>query len=97
MFAVECGSDVRISGAEPAIYPSSEWAERGFCATCGTHLFYRLRQGHEYALPAGLFQDRAFRLASEIFIDEKPAWYELANDTGKLTGAQVFEAFASKS
>ena len=96
MFAVHCGSDVQISGAQPVTYRSSDWAERGFCSTCGTHLFYRLRQGMEYILPAGLFQDREFQLASEIFIDEKPAFYELKNDTKKLTGREVFEQFASE-
>lgn len=96
MFAVHCGSEVRIAGAEPVAYRSSDWAERGFCSTCGTHLFYRLRQGSEYVLPAGLFQDREFRLASEIFIDEKPAYYELKNETKKLTGQEVFEQFASE-
>jgi hypothetical protein len=25
-----------------SVYPSSEWAECGFCKHCGTHLFYRL-------------------------------------------------------
>lgn len=96
MFAVHCGSDVRFSGAEPRTFRSSDWAERGFCATCGTHLFYRLRQGNEYVLTAGLFQNREFRLSNEIFIDEKPAYYELGNETKKLTGQEVFEQFAAQ-
>ena len=96
MFAVECGSNVGISG-KPVRYRSSDWAERGFCGNCGTHLFYHLLQGDQYVLPAGLFQDQSFRLDSEIFIDEKPAFYDMANDTKKLTGQQVFEQFASQS
>lgn len=97
MFAVHCGPGVSFSGQEPARYQSSDWAERGFCAKCGSHLFYHLLPGDEYILPAGLFQDREFKLASEIFIDEKPAFYELKNDTRKMTGPQVFEQFAPKS
>ncbi len=96
MFAVHCGSDVRFSGAGPATYRSSDWAQRGFCPTCGTHLFYHLLPGDEYILPAGLFQDHKFILGSEIFIDEKPAFYDLANATEKLTGQQVFDQFAQK-
>lgn len=96
MFAVHCGSNVQFSGAEPAAYRSSEWAERGFCTTCGTHLFYHLLPSNEYILPAGLFQDQEFHLTNEIFIDEKPAYYELKNQTEKLTGQQVFEQFAPK-
>lgn len=96
MFAVHCGPDVRFSGQAPSRYQSSDWAERGFCPTCGTHLFYHLLPGDEYILTAGLFQDRDFNLSSEIFIDEKPSYYELKNDTRKMTGQQVFEQFASK-
>lgn len=95
MFAVHCGPDVRFAGQAPARYQSSDWAERGFCPTCGTHLFYHLLPSDEYILTAGLFQDRDFTLSSEIFIDEKPAYYELKNDTRKMTGQQVFEQFSS--
>ena len=77
------------------LYRSSNFAQRGFCGDCGTHLFYRLLPTGEYILPAGLFQDRDFTLASQIFIDEKPAFYALANDTETLTGQQVFARFAS--
>ena len=93
LFAVDCGSNVSITGT-PVRYRSSDWAERGFCGACGTHLFYHLLQGDRYILPAGMFQDQPFQLRSEIFIDEKPAFYELANDTHKLTGQQVFAQFA---
>lgn len=95
MFAVHCGSEVRFSGAEPKTYRSSDWAERGFCDTCGTHLFYHLLPGNEYILPVGLFQDQTFTLASQIFIDEKPEFYAFANETAELTGKQVFEQFAA--
>ena len=86
MFAVHCGTDVQFSGAVPATFRSSDWAERGFCPSCGTHLFYHLLPSNEYMLPAGLFQDQEFHIASENFIDEKPAYYELKNDTQKKKG-----------
>jgi len=94
MFAVHCGKGVTFSGDKIATYRSSDWAERGFCSTCGTHLFYHLLPSDEYMLPAGIFQDQDFCLTSEIFIDEKPAFYELKNETHKMTGQQVFEQFA---
>jgi len=95
MFAVHCGSNVIFNGQTPATFKSSDWAERGFCITCGTHLFYHLLPNNEYILPAGLFQDQPFTLSNEIFIDEKPAYYEFKNETEKLTGQQVFDMFAS--
>ena len=95
MFALHCGVDVQFEGASPARYRSSSWAERGFCAICGTHLFYHLPDSGQYILSAGLFEAEALMLTSQIFIDEKPAYYTLANRTEELTGAQVFAQFAA--
>ncbi len=86
MFAVHCGKAVKFNGGEPSIYRSSDWAERGFCSICGTHLFYHLLPNDEFILPAGIFQDQEFQLTNEIFFDEKPSYYELKNETHKMTG-----------
>jgi len=94
MFAVHCGSRVEFKGQEPTIYQSSDWAARGFCSKCGTHLFYHLLPSNEYILPAGIFQDEKFELSNEIFIDEKPTYYEFSNKTHKMTGQEVFAQFA---
>lgn len=96
MFAVHSHAPVRFSGSEPARYRSSEWAERGFCPTCGTHIFYHLLPTDEYVLTAGLFQDQPFNLVTEIFIDEKPDFYDFRNETRRLTGQQAFEQFTPK-
>ncbi|WP_298447135.1 GFA family protein [uncultured Marinobacter sp.] len=96
MFAVHCGSNVKFEGDEPSTYQSSDWAQRGFCSKCGTHLFYHLLPNNEYIIPAGLFQSEQFALNSEIFIDEKPAFYEFKNKTKKMTGQEVFDQFAPK-
>lgn len=94
MFAVHCGSDVKFIGDTPTRYQSSDWAERGFCPKCGSHLFYYLLPNNDYVLTAGLFQDREFTFSSEIFIDEKPSYYEFGNQTNQLTGQQVFEQYS---
>lgn len=96
MLAVHCGSEVTFAGDEPARFQSSEWAERGFCRSCGTHLFYHLLPNDEFILPAGLFGTENFQMDSEIFIDEKPAYYTFSNDTKKMTGAEVFAMFAAE-
>ncbi|CAH1904264.1 GFA family protein [Candidatus Nitrotoga sp. HW29] len=97
MFAVHCGSNVSFNGLEPTSYQSSDWAVRGFCGKCGTHLFYHLLPSDEYILSAGLFQDHDFELLTELFIDEKPDFYALANETQKITGQEVFDRFSSDS
>ena len=81
-----------VDGAEHlATYSSSRWAERAFCKTCGTHLFYRLKNSDHYTVMAGLFQNvPGLTFKEEIFIDHKPDYYAFANDTEKLTQAQVF-------
>lgn len=92
LFAVECDGEVSFDGAEHiSVYDSSGWAERGFCARCGTHLFYRLKTEAHYALPVWLFPDDVdWRFAEQIFIDEKPPFYSFAERTPALTGAEVF-------
>jgi hypothetical protein len=94
--AIECGDTVAIDDpSDLGIYGSSEWAERGFCRQCGTPLFYRLVGQNFYAVSVEAFDDRSdFRFASQIFIDEKPAYYDFANATKNMTGQEVFAAFA---
>lgn len=69
-------------------YQSSDWGERAFCKTCGTHLYFHQLDTDNYYVSAGLFDDVEFRLGLQIFIDKKACYYELANDTPKLTKAQ---------
>ena len=55
---VNCGSEITFSGEENlSIYNSSDWADRGFCKNCGTHLFYKLKEGNQHMVPVGLFDD----------------------------------------
>lgn len=86
--------DVEINGEEQIQrYLSSEWAERGFCKKCGSSLFYHSLADDEYYFPAGLFAeiDQA-KLTTEIFYDQKPAFFHFKESTEKLTE----EAFLQK-
>jgi hypothetical protein len=88
---VQCGSAVTFAGEENVVrYRSSGWAERGFCARCGSHLFYHYVPAGSYSLLAGLFPDDALeQLAEEIFVDEKPGYYAFAGEAVTLTGPEV--------
>lgn len=82
-----------------ACYPSSDWAERAFCKTCGSSLFYRLTVPgpHRGACHVGigsLDDPSDLPLVSEIFIDEKPDGYAFAGETRKMTAAEVMAMFA---
>lgn len=96
LLAVDCGSAVRFGGEEHIRrYQSSDWAERGFCEHCGTHLFYYLKPAQQYIVPAGLLDDQsALHMSHQIFIDKKPAHYDFANETDNLTEAEVFAKYA---
>lgn len=94
---VNCGTDVKIEGEDHvSVFDSSEWAERGFCKTCGTHLFYRLKGNGLHIVPVGLFDDDPdLSFTMQVFIDEKPAYYGFSENTKKMTGAEVFAMFGS--
>lgn len=77
---------------------SSDWAERAFCKRCGSNLFYHLIDSNEFQIAAGLLDDQSgLRLSLQVFIDEKPPFYTLADKTETMTAAEVFAAYAPPS
>jgi len=93
--AVEGAESVSFQG-DIATYESSAWAERGFCPTCGTHLFYRLKDQDFYSLPLGLVDGaQEFKFHQQIYIDHKPANYAFVGETENLTEAQVLALFGN--
>jgi hypothetical protein len=97
LMALDAGKDIEITGEKNiTVYRSSEWAERAFCKKCGTNLYYRLVGSGEYSISAGFMNNADnFEMFRQIFIDEKPEFYEFTNDTSKMTGAEVFALYAS--
>lgn len=95
LLVVHAGTDIKINQNTTLVrFNSSDWAERGFCNQCGTHLFYFLKPTNEYMLPVGLFQETSnFKFEQQIFIDKKPEFYEFSNQTENLTEQQVFEKY----
>ena len=94
--AIEVGNDIAIDGTDHvAIYRSSDWAERAFCSKCGANLYFRLVEADRYFLCVGTLEDQAgLTLVGQIFIDEKPDYYDFANQTKTMTGAEVFAMYA---
>lgn len=97
LLVVDC-EDVNLDGSDHVgIFDSSDWAERGFCKQCGTHLFYRLKQGGLYAVPVGLLEgDGDWQFAEQVFIDSKPGYYSFAEKTRNLTGEELFAQFGAE-
>lgn len=95
---VDCGDRVQLAGEERiSVFDSSEWAERGFCSRCGTHLFYRLKQQGTYFVPVGLLEAGDWIFDHQVFVDEQPSFYAFANDTNNMTGPELFAQYAPPS
>ena len=95
--AVDCGTDISFEGIDNiSVFDSSQWAERGFCKICGSHLFYRLKESQQYFMSVGLFDDDTDLVFDhQVFIDHKPAFYRFANETQDMTEAEVFAQYSS--
>lgn len=92
---IDCGTDIQFEGEENiTVFDSSDWAERGFCKQCGTHLFYRLKANSAHSVPVGLFEDdEQLEFAHQVFVDERPSFYEFSNVTEDMTGAELIAKF----
>lgn len=97
--AASAATEVTFKGEENITrFGSSDWAERGFCRICGTHLFYHLKDGSEYIMAAGLFGDvDGYVFDHQVFIDERPTYYAFANQTKDMTGEELFALYAPKT
>ena len=97
LMATDGGTDVVVKG-EISVYSSSDWAERAFCPTCGTHLFYRLKGNGQHIMAAGLFgAPDEYVFDHQVFIDEKPDFYSFSGETHDMTGPELFAAFADSA
>ncbi len=91
-----------VTGQENiAVYKSSDWAERAFCKTCGSGLWYHVTEGDHAAhvsVPIGLFDDtRGLTLVREYFIDKRPAALDFPAGRTQLTEAETIALFAPSS
>ncbi|MBT8455855.1 MAG: GFA family protein [Rhodobacteraceae bacterium] len=79
-----------------ATYTSSEWAERGWCKTCGSNLFWRLTmpgpmQGLMSLCVGALDDMEGLSFDTEVYIDAKPTSHAFAGDRKRMTEAEVLE------
>lgn len=77
-------------------YASSEWATRGFCPACGSHLYFRPNAAPEslFEITLGAFDDQSgLSIIGEIYCDENPGAYAFAGLERRLTGAECRAAW----
>lgn len=76
-------------------YRSSDWAERGFCETCGSTLWYGTVQDGARYIAAGLFENAGgASIGVEYFSDKCPQGYGVAGDHRRMTEAETIASFA---
>jgi hypothetical protein len=85
--SLQCDGDWNIKGEESlSWYDSSEFAQRGFCQKCGTHMLFRMNDKSYYGVTAGsLESNEGFKLDMHIFIDKKPDYYDFKDECTRLT------------
>lgn len=93
---IQTGADGMTLDSEETLvrYKSSEWAERAFCGTCGSNMFWRLTaEGPMHgmlAVCAGTLDTLdGMTLTSEVYIDHKPAGHSFAQKTKTMTEADI--------
>lgn len=70
-------------------YRSSEQARRGFCASCGSSLFWREEGEDAISIGAGTLDDLprgATTITQHIFVSDKGTYYEVANGLPQAEG-----------
>ena len=94
--SVDCGDSVSFDeGAPVKAYKSSDYAERLFCADCGSTLVWQMQDGSSQQVSIQALEGE-FALDHEIWIDAKPAGYAFAGDHTRMTEAEVMAMFAEK-
>jgi hypothetical protein len=77
--------DITITG-ELSWYRSSDTAQRAFCPTCGSNLFWD-GPGENLSIFAGTLDgETGIRLAGHIFCADKGDYYEISDDLPQAEG-----------
>ncbi len=79
-------------------HDSSPWAERGFCANCGSPLWYRMRDDDQRGLSLGLFDDTTGMTAGDLYFSDKPICTLLGQTpTNPMTEAETLAQFTGST
>jgi hypothetical protein len=79
--------DLELKSSQTLVwYQSSATAERGFCGTCGSNLFWRQFDSDTTSITAGtLDTPTGIAMEQHIFVADKSDYYTLDDDLPKLT------------
>jgi len=81
-------SDIEIDGADNITwFRASADAERGFCSTCGSHLFWK-QSTEDYSgiLAASIDGPSGLRVEKHIFVENKGDYYDISDGLPQFIG-----------
>jgi hypothetical protein len=83
--------NIEMTGGEKlAWYQSSDQARRGFCASCGSNLFWEPAHKRHVSLSAGALDlPTGLATARHIFTEDKGDYYSLGNAVAKTPGTMA--------
>ena len=74
-------------GANVTWLRASPQAERGFCSSCGSHLFWKSSTSDEMGILAASINDQpSLHLTNHIFVADKGDYYEITDDLPQFHG-----------
>ena len=77
------------------VVQTSNWADRAFCALCGSNMYYKAHAMPGPAVTLGNLDDASdLTPAVQYYIDKKPDGFSIAQDTNKMTEAECIAHFA---
>ncbi len=81
MAATQVDLNKLVIDGEPKWYYVSETARHGFCADCGSQLFWRNDENSYLSITGGSLDDASeLEVAGHIYTAEKGHYYEIPND-----------------
>ena len=86
--ALTRSADVNIEGEDKLTwFRASSDAERGFCTSCGSHLFWRSLKDDSIAILAASIDDSSeMRITRHIFVNDKGDYYAITDGLPQFHG-----------
>ena len=94
---VHCNDFEVTEGADIlTVFKSSEWANRGFCNTCGSNIYYHMPEFGDPSVALGSLDDTSGLTPHvQYFIDKKPEGFSLEQKTKTQTEAEIEAQYGS--
>lgn len=93
LMAVQCPGAPTFTNLEGlAWYQGTDWAQRGFCARCGSSLFWRLAETPDAMTIVSIESfdsTEDFKLGRHIYVDAQPERYDFKDECPRVTETEL--------